>query len=83
MQELITLVCQDDAIENIHHIHLWRLDDHRIHLEAHLDFKQNLNLEASNHVTQQLTQQLHDTFGIEHTTFQCEYNRDDDKAVIA
>jgi len=83
MRALNTLVSQHKSIKNIHHIHLWRLDDHRIHIEAHLDFKENLDLETSNHVTETLTKQLHETFGICHTTFQCEYNRDDNKALIA
>ena len=82
IMELVGLVCKENEIKNIHHIHLWRLDDHRIHLEAHLDFEENLNLEASNRVLEKLEHILHDNFHIEHTTFQCEYNKDDNKALI-
>ncbi|WP_297442345.1 cation diffusion facilitator family transporter [Sulfurimonas sp.] len=70
---------EDVKIKNVHHMHIWKLDDHRIHLEAHLDFKQNLTLSESNAVIETFEHKLHDTFSIEHTTFQCEYNRDDNK----
>ncbi len=83
MDELITSIISEVEIENIHHIHLWRLDDNRTHLEAHLDFAENVTLEVSNKIIDKLEVNLHDTFGIEHTTFQCEYNRKDDKSIIA
>jgi len=73
---------EDVKIKNVHHIHVWKLDDHRIHLEAHLDFEENLTLSESNAVIETLEHKLHDTFSIEHTTFQCEYNRDDNKKRI-
>ena len=83
MDTLIQAIESEPTIENVHHIHLWKLDDHRIHLEAHLDFHEDLSLSASNTVTETLEKKLHDTFDIEHTTFQCEFDRDDNKEVIA
>lgn len=82
MDELISFIIDEPRIENIHHIHLWRLDDNRTHLEAHLDFAENVTLEVSNKVIDKLEVNLHDNFGIEHITFQCEYNRKDDKSII-
>lgn len=83
MEALEALITQDERIDNVHHVHLWRLDDHRIHLEAHLDFNENLTLEVSNKIIDNLEQVLHDTFDIGHTTFQCEFNRGDTKKFIA
>lgn len=82
LDDVIRTVTQLPEIENVHHIHLWQLDDHRIHLEAHLDFHDNITLQASNSIIEQLEQTLHQNFGISHTTFQCEYNREDNKAVV-
>ena len=82
MDELISRVKEEEKVENIHHIHLWRLDDHRIHLEAHLDFNENITIEESNKIIDTLEKNLHDKFSIEHTTFQCEFNRKDDKSII-
>ncbi|MBU1216370.1 cation diffusion facilitator family transporter [bacterium] len=69
-------------ISNVHHMHLWQLDDHKIYLEAHLDFTQNLSLEASHEILDFLEESLKKNFGISHTTFQCEYNRCDEKEMI-
>jgi len=70
------------AIGNIHHIHLWRLDDRDIHLEAHLDFREDLTLSEATAVVEVLESLLRDRFAVTHTTFQCEFGRDDDKAPI-
>ncbi len=80
--ELIKVIEEEDDIINVHHIHLWKLDDKHIHLEAHLDFKKDLSLSESNAVIGTLELKLHDTFDIQHTTFQCEFQRDDNKNKI-
>ncbi len=82
LDELEQIIIAYDEIENVHHIHLWRLSDHAIHLEAHLDFKDDLTLSASESIIESLEKELHESFKITHTTFQCEYARDDNKAVI-
>ena len=82
IDELVSRVKEEVKIENIHHIHLWRLDDHHIHLEAHLDFTENITIEESNKTVDKLEKSLHEKFNIEHTTFQCEFNREDDKSII-
>ena len=83
IQELEMVVLKEEAIVNIHHIHLWRLDDKHIHMEAHLDFKENLTLERSNQVLMALENQLKQKFSITHMTFQSEYNRKDSKSLVA
>jgi len=83
IEALVKSIEEESAIKNVHHIHLWKLDDHRIHLEAHLDFKEDLPLSRSNQIIETLQQKLHDLYEIDHTTFQCEFERDDSKEVIA
>ncbi|MDD2357231.1 MAG: cation diffusion facilitator family transporter [Thiovulaceae bacterium] len=69
-------------ITNIHHIHLWQLDDNRIHLEAHLEFEENITLEECDPILDSLEEILEKDFGITHITFQCEYNRCKTKETI-
>jgi cobalt-zinc-cadmium efflux system protein len=69
-------------IANIHHIHLWKLDDHGIYLEAHLDFKEDLPLSKVMPIIDHLEKHLHQTCHITHCTFQSEYDRPDDKSLI-
>ncbi len=83
VEEIVHSIEEEKEIKNAHHIHIWKLDDNHIHLEAHLDFKKDVTLSVSNIVIDKLEKKLHDAFEIEHTTFQCEYARDDNKEVIA
>ncbi len=82
IDKLSSQITDNLEIDNIHHIHLWRLNDHDIHLEAHLDFHKNVTLEESNKLIDKLESQLRKNFDINHTTFQCEYNRHDSKTII-
>ena len=82
MANVVTCIQAEQSLKNVHHIHMWKLGDHSIHLEAHLDFKDDITLSESNKVIDTLEKNLHDSFDIEHTTFQCEYERDDDKEMI-
>ncbi|MCD4729246.1 MAG: cation diffusion facilitator family transporter [Bacteroidales bacterium] len=69
-------------VENIHHVHVWQLDDNQIHFEAHVDFKENLTLEEANLILLKIRKILHDKFDIEHVTLQPEYNVCDKKDLI-
>jgi len=82
VDEVVKAIASEPEIKDVHHIHIWKLNDHQINLEAHLDFKEDVTLSTSNRVIDRLEKKLHDTFEIEHTTFQCEYDRDDKKEMI-
>jgi len=83
LHDVETAICADPAIANVHHIHLWRLSDHAIHLEAHLDFHADRPLSEVSKIVEKIEAMLHARFGITHTTFQSEYGRDDNKNLIA
>lgn len=61
-------------VSNIHHLHLWRLNDHDIHLEAHIDFKENLLLKDVNDITAKIEEYLRTNYHISHVTLQAEYD---------
>ena len=82
VDEVVKAIEDESEIANVHHIHIWKLNDHQVNLEAHLDFKEDVPLSVSNRVIDRLEKKLHDTFDIEHTTFQCEYGREDNKEKI-
>lgn len=62
-------------VDNIHHVHAWQLVDNDIHFEAHVSFKENLNLEEVNGFLDQIKTLLHDEFHIEHSTLEAEYGK--------
>ena len=82
LEELVHTIEADPQIDNVHHIHLWKLNDRSTYLEAHLDFTANLTLMESSRKIDQIEHLLRERFSISHMTFQCEFQREDDKAVI-
>ncbi len=60
-------------IQNMHHIHLWALNDNQTHLEAHLSFSNNLSLTETNNICATIEDKLKKIFPIQHITFQAEY----------
>lgn len=75
-------VAQFEAIENIHHIHLWQLDDETVFLEARLNFHEDVCLSVASAVMHDLSHAMED-IGIAHTTFQCETGKNGREAVSA
>lgn len=75
--EIIKSIEALSEVENVHHLHLWRLNDKEIHLEAHLAFSENLTLQESNKILDRLEALLQEQYHIGHTTLQCEYKRCD------
>jgi len=76
------LACGHPELSNIHHIHVWQLNDHEIFLEAHLDFHENLPLEKVMHICTALEEKIKTAYGITHVTLQSEFQREDDKALV-
>jgi len=79
LEEIVQTIISHKQIQNAHHIHLWNLDDNKIHLEAHLDFTEDLSLKESSSILEVLEKELQEKYNIDHTVFQCEYERKDDK----
>lgn len=56
------------AVEDMHHIHIWRLDETKIYLEAHINLKQNVNMEEMMDIRNDIEELLRVRFGINHIT---------------
>lgn len=62
-----------DEIDNIHHVHVWKLDDKQIHLEAHISLNKNFTLKEITAIQHQIEECLFHEFGISHNTLQVGY----------
>lgn len=71
-----------EGIDNLHHVHVWRLNDKEIHFEAHVDFKENLPLSEVTGVITRIEEELEEHFGISHVTLQAEFESADHKELI-
>ena len=82
LNELQTLIEEHQEIANIHHVHLWQLDDHNLFLEAHLDFIEDLPLSDVVRIKDRVAADLQSRLGVNHVTLQCEFEVDDAKDII-
>ncbi len=70
-----------EGVKNIHHLHLWRLTDRQVNMEAHIDLENDCNISD---FEKQLLQihKITNTMGINHVTIQPEFNIHDNKELI-
>jgi len=59
------------GVKNIHHVHLWKMNDSDIHFEAHIDVD-DVPVSRTAQIRGAIEQCLHDTYDINHTTLQFE-----------
>ncbi len=69
------------GVKNIHHVHAWRLDDHEMMFEAHLDLEQDFTISQFEDILENVEKALHQ-HNIHHYNIQPEWVRDDEKALI-
>jgi len=59
------------GVNNIHHAHLWQIDDRQVHFEAHVDITDR-PLSETEPLLKEIRTVLKEDFGIEHVTIQLE-----------
>ena len=69
-------------IKNVHHIHVWQLNENETHLEAHIDFEHDITLTQFDKILHKVEDLLLNKFEINHVNIQPEYGKDDVKDVI-
>ena len=69
-------------VGNIHHVHIWNLDDQSIHFECHVDLKKDTLLSEAGKVYCAMEELLREKHGISHITIQLEHEWCDDKDMI-
>ena len=62
------------GVDNIHHVHTWMIDEHRIMLTAHIALEDQ-ELSEVEPIYQKIRKLLKDKYNIEHATLQAEVDR--------
>ena len=70
------------GVKNIHHIHIWQINEHDIMFEAHIDMEKDVKITEFEKVLQTVKDYLHDKYEIHHVTLQPEYSINDNKQLI-
>lgn len=81
-RDVVRAVNQLPKVKKLHHVHIWNLSDHELHLEAHLDLQEDISTTEFNVLLSEIEALLHDEFDINHVTIQPEFNKEDPKEVI-
>lgn len=71
-----------DEIKNVHHVHIWQLNEEELHFEAHIDFETDIKLSQFDIILNQIEEVAFHKFGINHVNIQPEFNKEDNKNII-
>lgn len=71
-----------ELIDNIHHLHIWNLNDTNVHFECHVDLCNDIKISETNNLNKKISILLHDNFNIEHVTLQFEFKSCSNKELI-
>ena len=82
IKELVREVHQISGVNKLHHIHLWHLNDHELHLEAHLDCSEDIKMSEFNILLEKIEIVLLEKFNINHINIQPEFQKEDSKDFI-
>jgi len=82
IENVVEKINQLPKVKLLHHVHIWGLNDDEFHLEAHLDFSEDVTLTEFDSVLRQIETVLHNEFQINHVTIQPEFNKKDSKEII-
>ncbi len=82
LHEVVSEIEKHKDVNNVHHVHSWKLDDTQIHFEGHIDLDNDLLISDSDLIRSEIEIMLQNKFGISHVTIQFEYNCCDEKRVI-
>ena len=69
------------GVKNIHHVHVWKMNDSESHFEAHIDVE-DLLVSRTGSIRAEIERCLHDRYEIHHTTLQFECDSCQTKALI-
>ena len=70
-----------DGINNIHHVHIWRLNERNIHFEAHIDVE-DMPVSQTTDLSAIIEEKLKDNHGITHITLQFESDKCETKRLV-
>jgi cobalt-zinc-cadmium efflux system protein len=70
------------GVGKLHHIHVWHLNEHELHLEAHLDCSQDIKMSEFNILLHEVEDVLYHKFKINHVNIQPEFQKEDSKDFI-
>ncbi len=82
IKEIAKEVAKIKDVKNLHHIHIWQINEHDIMFEAHIDMENDVKITDFERILKSVEDYLHDKYEIHHVTLQPEFLVDDNKNFI-
>lgn len=82
LEEIANKIAEFPEIKNVHHLHVWQLNEDETHLEAHIDFNNDILLSQFDAISDKIEDMVYYEFGINHVNIQPEFGRCDSKDLI-
>ena len=79
IKSIVSLVSGINYVRQLHHVHVWYLNEEELHLEGHLELNQNISVAQFDKVLIEIEYLLKEKFNINHVTLQPEFNKTDSK----
>jgi cobalt-zinc-cadmium efflux system protein len=82
LDEIKSIVEKIPGVRNIHHVHLWKLNDNDTHFEAHIEVE-DMTVSKTSEIQKIISAELHNRYEINHTTLQFECKLCDEYDILA
>ena len=82
IKQIVKEINAFEKIKNVHHVHVWQLNEEEIHLEAHIDFNEDITLSQFDVILREIEEFVFKKYHINHVNIQPEFRKDDVKDVI-
>ncbi len=82
VQEIVEAIGKIKPIKNVHHVHVWQLNEDEVHLEAHIDFSEDIRLSEFDVILEKIEEEVYHNHGINHVNIQPEFGKCDSKLII-
>ena len=82
IQDIVDSICTLGPVKNVHHVHIWQLNEDEVHMEAHVDFKEDIKLSQFDSILEEIEEHVYHKHGINHVNIQPEFDKCDSKSII-
>ena len=81
VSNLVSKISEIRGVKNLHHVHVWQINEHDLMFEAHVDLVEDITVSNFEGILEQIKLTLRQQ-GVNHSTIQPEFSVDDRKQVI-
>ncbi|MDT0685529.1 cation diffusion facilitator family transporter [Autumnicola psychrophila] len=82
LEEIVKRINEIPEVKNVHHVHVWQLNEEETHLEAHIDFNEDISLSQFDIILDKIEDLVYHDFNINHVNIQPEFGKCDVKDLV-